>query len=202
VTEVRRISPPRWRSRRMRPTCGHYRTLSRNESGHLRGCVRPKSPAESEPGRPVCRCSKSPGSVGHCRGLCCESRGHMRVPYPAMLALAGGCVRALPFAPHLSIEPRLAFGLVRGSGRHGHRLDMPPREMLRIWLPLPSLAGGAGVADDGAVAWPAGARGDCPCGCGRSRHRRAARCRARRPGLRRDSTCRAVPLAVLQARAC
>jgi NhaP-type Na+/H+ or K+/H+ antiporter len=36
---------------------------------------------------------------------------HLRVPYPAMLALAGGCVAALPFAPHLSIEPRLALAL-------------------------------------------------------------------------------------------
>ena len=33
----------------------------------------------------------------------------LRVPYPAMLALVGGCVAVLPFAPHLSIEPSLAL---------------------------------------------------------------------------------------------
>jgi hypothetical protein len=28
---------------------------------------------------------------------------HLRVPYPALLALVGGCATALPFAPHLTI---------------------------------------------------------------------------------------------------
>ncbi len=32
-------------------------------------------------------------------------------PYPAMLALAGALVAAVPWAPHLVIEPRLALAL-------------------------------------------------------------------------------------------
>jgi membrane protein DedA with SNARE-associated domain len=43
----------------------------------------------------------------------------LRVPYPAMLALIGGCVAALPFAPRLSIEPQLALALfVAAAGAH------------------------------------------------------------------------------------
>src|SRR5436853_373413 len=35
----------------------------------------------------------------------------LRVPYPSLLALAGGCVAVLPFAPHLGIQPQLALAL-------------------------------------------------------------------------------------------
>ena len=35
----------------------------------------------------------------------------LRVPYPALLALVGGCVTALPFAPTLNIDPRLALAV-------------------------------------------------------------------------------------------
>jgi Na+/H+ antiporter len=69
-----------------------------------------------------------------------QAARRLRVPYPAMLALAGGCVAALPFAPHLSIEPRLALALFVAPVVMDTAFDMPPREMLRIWLPLTSLA--------------------------------------------------------------
>jgi CPA1 family monovalent cation:H+ antiporter len=78
---------------------------------------------------------------------------HMRVPYPAMLALVGGCVAALPFAPHLSIEPRLALALFVAPAVMDTAFDMPPREMLRIWLPLTSLAVVLVLLTTAAVAW-------------------------------------------------
>jgi CPA1 family monovalent cation:H+ antiporter len=64
----------------------------------------------------------------------------LRVPYPALLALVGGCVAALPFATHLNIEPRLALALFVAPAVMDTAFEMPPREMLRNWLPLVSLA--------------------------------------------------------------
>ncbi len=78
---------------------------------------------------------------------------HLRVPYPAMLALVGGCVAALPFAPHLSIEPRLALALFVAPAVMDTAFDMPPREMLRNWLPLTSLAVVLVLLTTAAVAW-------------------------------------------------
>ena len=77
----------------------------------------------------------------------------LRVPYPAMLALAGGCVAALPFAPHLSIEPRLALALFVAPAVMDTAFELPPREMLRIWLPLTSLAVVLVLLTTAAVAW-------------------------------------------------
>jgi Na+/H+ antiporter len=77
----------------------------------------------------------------------------LRVPYPAMLALVGGCVAALPFAPHLSIDPRLALALFVAPAVMDTAFDMPPREMLRIWLPLTSLAVVLVLLTTAAVAW-------------------------------------------------
>jgi NhaP-type Na+/H+ or K+/H+ antiporter len=78
---------------------------------------------------------------------------HIRVPYPAMLALAGGCVAALPFAPQLSIEPRLALALFVAPAVMDTAFDIPPREMLRVWLPLTSLAVVLVLLTTAAVAW-------------------------------------------------
>jgi CPA1 family monovalent cation:H+ antiporter len=64
----------------------------------------------------------------------------LRLPYPALLALVGGCVAALPFAPQLHIEPRLALALFVAPAVMDAAFDMPPRELLRNWLPLVSLA--------------------------------------------------------------
>src|SRR5258708_37129775 len=78
---------------------------------------------------------------------------HLRVPYPSMLALIGGCVAALPFAPHLSIEPRLALALFVAPAAMGTAFDMPPREMLRNWLRLTSLAVVLVLLTTAAVSW-------------------------------------------------
>src|SRR5277367_1633724 len=77
----------------------------------------------------------------------------LNVPYPSLLALAGGCVAILPFAPHLSIEPRLALALFVAPAVMDTAFDMPPREMLRIWVPLVSLAVVLVLITTAAVAW-------------------------------------------------
>src|SRR5277367_5178729 len=64
----------------------------------------------------------------------------LKVPYPALLALVGGCVAAMPFAPRLNIEPRLALTLFVAPAVMESAFELPPREMLRNWLPLVSLA--------------------------------------------------------------
>jgi CPA1 family monovalent cation:H+ antiporter len=64
----------------------------------------------------------------------------LRVPYPALLALAGGCVAGLPFAPQMHIQPQLALALFVAPAVMDTAFDIPPRELLRNWLPLVSLA--------------------------------------------------------------
>ena len=78
---------------------------------------------------------------------------HLRVPYPSLLALVGGCVAALPFAPRLSIEPRLALALFVAPAVMDSAFELPPRELLRNWVPLLSLAVMLVLATTGAVAW-------------------------------------------------
>ena len=75
------------------------------------------------------------------------------VPYPAMLALAGGCVAALPWAPRVAIEPHLALALFVAPAVLDSAFDMPPRILLRHWMPLASLAVMLVVATTAAVAW-------------------------------------------------
>ena len=64
----------------------------------------------------------------------------LRVPYPTMLALAGGLVAALPWMPRIGIEPQLALALFVAPAVMDTAFDMPPRELRRLWLPLTSLA--------------------------------------------------------------
>jgi Na+/H+ antiporter len=86
----------------------------------------------------------------------------LRVPYPSMLALIGGCVAALPFAPHLNIDPRLALALFVAPAVMDTAFEMPPREMLRIWLPLTSLAVVLVLLTTAAVAWTGAALAGLP----------------------------------------
>ncbi|MEA3174057.1 MAG: monovalent cation:H+ antiporter, family, partial [Gammaproteobacteria bacterium] len=57
----------------------------------------------------------------------------LRVPYPSLLALVGGCVALMPFAPHLNIDPRLALALFVAPAVMDSAFDLPPRELLRMW---------------------------------------------------------------------
>ncbi len=77
----------------------------------------------------------------------------LRVPYPSLLALAGGCVAVLPFAPHLAIEPHLAMTLFVAPAVMDTAFDMPPRELMRNWLPLIWLAVVLVLLTAAAVAW-------------------------------------------------
>jgi Na+/H+ antiporter len=77
----------------------------------------------------------------------------LRVPYPAMLALAGGLVATLPWIPRLGIEPRLALALFVAPAVMDTAFDMPPRELRRLWLPLTSLAVVLVLVTTVAVAW-------------------------------------------------
>ena len=86
----------------------------------------------------------------------------LRVPYPSLLALAGGCVALLPFAPHLGIQPQLALALFVAPAVLDSAFDMPPREMLRNWVPLVSLAVVLVVLTTAAVAWAAMALAGLP----------------------------------------
>src|SRR6202041_1592461 len=84
----------------------------------------------------------------------------LRLPYPSLLALAGGCVALLPFAPHMGIQPQLALALFVAPAVLDSAFDMPPREMLRIWVPLVSLA--VVLLTTAAVAWAGVALGGLP----------------------------------------
>jgi Na+/H+ antiporter len=86
----------------------------------------------------------------------------LRIPYPSLLALAGGCVALLPFAPHLGIQPQLALALFVAPAVLDSAFDMPPREMLRIWIPLVSLAVVLVLLTTAAVAWAGVALGGLP----------------------------------------
>src|ERR1700691_552041 len=88
--------------------------------------------------------------------------GRLRVPYPAMLALVGGCVAAMPWVPRVGIDPRLALALFVAPAVMDTAFDMPPREMLRIWLPLTSLAVALVLVTTAAVAWVGFAIGGLP----------------------------------------
>lgn len=77
----------------------------------------------------------------------------LKVPYPSILALAGCGVAALPFAPQVEIEPHLALALFIAPAVLDTALDLPPRELVRNWLPLTSLAVLLVVATASAVAY-------------------------------------------------
>ncbi len=79
--------------------------------------------------------------------------GHIGAPYPTMLALAGACVAALPWAPEIDMEPRLALALFIAPALLDAAYDLPPRELRRHWLPLTWLAVIAVVLTTVAVAW-------------------------------------------------
>ncbi|MGH8445619.1 MAG: cation:proton antiporter [Solimonas sp.] len=77
----------------------------------------------------------------------------LSVPYPTMLALAGVVVAALPWAPDIGIDPRLALALFIAPALLDAAFDFPPRALRRYWLPLLALAAVAVLLTTAAVAW-------------------------------------------------
>ncbi len=75
------------------------------------------------------------------------------VPYPAMLALAGVVVAALPWAPEIGIDPSLALALFIAPALLDAAFDFPPRHLRRYWLSLFSLAAVLVLLTTAAVAW-------------------------------------------------
>lgn len=86
------------------------------------------------------------------------------VPYPTMLALAGAGVAALPFAPSIEIDPRLALALFIPPALFDVAFDTAPRELRKLWLPLFSLAVVAVLLTTAAVAWATWATLGLPIG--------------------------------------
>jgi CPA1 family monovalent cation:H+ antiporter len=74
-------------------------------------------------------------------------------PYPAMLALAGAAVAALPWAPPIAMEPRLALALFITPALFDAAFDTAPRALLQNWLAVCSLALIAVLLTTAAVAW-------------------------------------------------
>src|SRR3954466_14253778 len=75
------------------------------------------------------------------------------VPYPTMLALSGACIAALPWAPRIVIEPRLALALFIAPVLLDAAFALPPRELHRNWVPLVGLALTAVIFTAAVVAW-------------------------------------------------
>ena len=78
---------------------------------------------------------------------------HLGIPYPTILALAGVLVAALPWAPRVVIDARLALALFIAPALLSAAYDLPLRELRRHWRPLIALAGVAVVLTTAAVAW-------------------------------------------------
>jgi Na+/H+ antiporter len=77
----------------------------------------------------------------------------LRIPYPTMLAVAGLAVAALPWAPEISLDPRLVLALFLAPAILDAAFDFPLRAIRRYWLPLFALAVVAVLLTTAAVAW-------------------------------------------------
>ena len=75
------------------------------------------------------------------------------VPYPTMLALAGLIIAMLPWSPDFRFDPQLALALFIAPVLLDAGFDLPPRTLLRYWLPLISLAAVAVILTTVAVTW-------------------------------------------------
>lgn len=75
------------------------------------------------------------------------------LPYPALLALAGACFGALPWAPQVRLDPGLVLALFVAPALLDSAFDTAPRELRRNWLPLLALVVVAVLLTTAAVAW-------------------------------------------------
>ncbi len=77
----------------------------------------------------------------------------LRIPYPALLALAGAGIAFLPFAPTVEIDPELAMALFIAPALLDAAYDASLRDMVRYRLPLALLALGAVLFTAALVAF-------------------------------------------------
>jgi CPA1 family monovalent cation:H+ antiporter len=77
----------------------------------------------------------------------------LRIPYPAMLAVAGIGVAMLPQAPQIALDPHLVMALFIAPAILNAAFDFPPRTLRLHWLPLLALAVVAVLLTTAAVAW-------------------------------------------------
>ncbi len=77
----------------------------------------------------------------------------LSLPYPAMLALAGGVLAFVPGAPSIAIDPRTALALFIAPVLLDAAYDFPLGALRRLWRPLTILAVGAILVTTATVAW-------------------------------------------------
>ena len=75
------------------------------------------------------------------------------MPYPTMLAMAGLVIAMLPWPLDIRFDPQLALALFIAPVLLDAGFDLPPRTLLRYWLPLISLAAVAVILTTVFVAW-------------------------------------------------
>jgi monovalent cation/hydrogen antiporter len=75
------------------------------------------------------------------------------IPYPTMLAAAGLCVAALPWAPEIALDPHLVLVLFIAPAIVDAAYDFPVRAIRQFWMPLLALAVVAVIVTTAAVAW-------------------------------------------------
>ncbi len=75
------------------------------------------------------------------------------IPYPTMLAAAGLCVAALPWAPEITLDPHLVLVLFIAPAILDAAYEFPVRAIRRYWIALFALAVVAVIVTAAAVAW-------------------------------------------------
>jgi len=75
-----------------------------------------------------------------------------KVPYPALLALAGAALALLPNTPSVSLDPELALALFVAPVLLDAAYDSSPRDLRKHWRPVTGLALAAVVFTVAAVA--------------------------------------------------
>src|SRR5688572_18164821 len=76
----------------------------------------------------------------------------IRLPYPALLALAGAALALIPGVPDVTLDPELALALFVAPALLDAAYDASPRDLRHNLAPLLSLALGAVTFTVGAVA--------------------------------------------------
>lgn len=78
-----------------------------------------------------------------------------KVPYPALLALAGTALALIPNTPSVTLDPQLALALFVAPVLLDAAFDSSPRDLKQNWRPVAGLALAAVALTVAAVAWVA-----------------------------------------------